>query len=89
MSFKNESSSDRLKRHIHDLSILNRIAEALNREVGLNQSLNVALSEVAELFDLRTGCRLEIAATYFWGRPRYARIPDGTRNRSFATAGTG
>ncbi len=44
-----------LQRSSHELSILKAIAEALNREVDLNRALQVALSQVVELFDLRTG----------------------------------
>jgi two-component system NarL family sensor kinase len=45
----------RLKRHNHELTILNRIAEALNREVDLPRALGTALENIAQLFDLRTG----------------------------------
>ena len=44
-----------LPRRSRELSILKAIAEALNREVDLNRALQVALSQVVELFDLRTG----------------------------------
>ncbi len=44
-----------LPRRSRELSILKAIAEALNREVDLNHALQVALSQVVELFDLRTG----------------------------------
>lgn len=44
-----------LERRNHELAILNRIAEALNREVDLKRSLNVALGLVAKLLDLQTG----------------------------------
>lgn len=44
-----------LQRRSRELSILKAIAEALNREVDLNHALQVALSRVVELFDLRTG----------------------------------
>ncbi len=44
-----------LHRSSRELSILKAIAEALNREVDLNRALQVALSQVVELFDLRTG----------------------------------
>ncbi len=46
---------DQLERRNRELSILNRIAEALNREVDLKRALNVALAQVAELLDLQTG----------------------------------
>lgn len=38
-----------------DLTILNRIAEALNREVDLQRALHVALASIVELFNLDTG----------------------------------
>ncbi|MEO1286683.1 MAG: GAF domain-containing sensor histidine kinase [Chloroflexota bacterium] len=38
-----------------DLTILNRIAEALNREVDLAQALDVAMANIVELFNLDTG----------------------------------
>jgi two-component system NarL family sensor kinase len=44
-----------LQRRSRELSILKEIAEALNREVDLDRALQVALSQVVELFDLRTG----------------------------------
>jgi two-component system NarL family sensor kinase len=44
-----------LPRRSRELSILKAIAEALNREVDLNRALQVALSQVVELFDLHTG----------------------------------
>ena len=39
----------------HELSILNIIADALNRQVDLRQALQATLSQVADLFDLETG----------------------------------
>lgn len=44
-----------LERRNRELAILNRIAAALNREVDLRESLNVALAQVSELLDLQTG----------------------------------
>lgn len=38
-----------------ELSILHAIAKALNREVDLNSAIQVALAQVVELFNLRTG----------------------------------
>jgi two-component system NarL family sensor kinase len=38
-----------------ELSILNSIAEALNRSVDLDQALQAALSQAADLLDLKTG----------------------------------
>ena len=50
-----ESNATQLQRRNRELSILKTIAEALNREVDLDQSLRTALAQVAELFGLRTG----------------------------------
>lgn len=44
-----------LEHQNHELIILNRIAEALNREVDLKRSLEVVLANIVELFDLETG----------------------------------
>jgi len=52
---KAESDTEKLKRRNRELSILNAIAEALNREVDLNRALGVALGQVARLLDLQTG----------------------------------
>jgi two-component system NarL family sensor kinase len=49
------ASSPELERRSRELSILKAIAEALNREVDLDRALQVALAQVVELFDLRTG----------------------------------
>lgn len=38
-----------------DLTILNRIAEALNREVDLLRALQVAMASIVDLFNLDTG----------------------------------
>jgi len=43
------------ERHIDELKILNQIANALNREVDLEQALNTALEHIVTLFDLQTG----------------------------------
>jgi two-component system NarL family sensor kinase len=43
-----------LTRHNRELSILNTIAEALNRTPDLDQILNVTLAKLAELLDLHT-----------------------------------
>lgn len=48
------SNTLKLKQRNRELSILNTIAEALNREVDLSQSIQVALEQVSDLFDLRT-----------------------------------
>lgn len=42
-------------RHTHELVVLKRIAEALNREVDLQHALQTALENIATLFDLTTG----------------------------------
>jgi two-component system NarL family sensor kinase len=52
---RTESDTEKLKRRNRELSILNAIAEALNREVDLNRALGVALGQVAKLLDLQTG----------------------------------
>ncbi|MBI3941823.1 MAG: GAF domain-containing sensor histidine kinase [Chloroflexi bacterium] len=49
------SDTEKLKRRNYELSILNAIAEALNREVDLDRSLHTALAQVVDLFDLQTG----------------------------------
>ncbi len=50
-----ESNTIKLQRRNRELSILNAIAEALNREIDLQQALHTTLAKVAELFDLQTG----------------------------------
>jgi len=50
-----ETESDQLQRRNRELSILNRIAQALNSSIDLQQALHAALAQVAELFDLHTG----------------------------------
>jgi two-component system NarL family sensor kinase len=52
---QSESDADQLRRRNYELSILNKIAEALNHSVDLGQTLNAALAQVAELLDLETG----------------------------------
>jgi two-component system NarL family sensor kinase len=49
------SDTDQLHRRNRELSILNNIAEALNRSVDLNQALQAALAKSAELLGLHTG----------------------------------
>ena len=51
----NPSDTAKLQRRNRELSILNAIADALNREVDLTRALHVALSQVAGLLDLATG----------------------------------
>jgi two-component system NarL family sensor kinase len=55
MSAKTETDAEKLRRRNHELSILNAIAEALNREIDLSQALQTALAQAAELLGLRTG----------------------------------
>jgi two-component system, NarL family, sensor kinase len=50
-----ESDADKLRRRNRELSILNTIAEALNRSFDLDEALQAALAQVAELLDLQTG----------------------------------
>ena len=52
---RTESDAEKLRRRNRDLSIFNAIAEALNREVDLNQALHAVLALVADLLDLQTG----------------------------------
>jgi two-component system NarL family sensor kinase len=52
---KAAASPDALERRNQELSILNAIAEALNREVDLRPALDAALTQVAKLLDLKTG----------------------------------
>ncbi len=49
------TDSDTLLRRSHELSILNTIAEGLNREIDLDRALYTTLERVVQLFDLRTG----------------------------------
>jgi two-component system NarL family sensor kinase len=55
MSAKSQSDTDKLQQRNRELSILNTIAEALNRETDLTQALQTTLAQVAELFGLHTG----------------------------------
>ena len=50
-----ESDTDKLERRNRELSILNTIAQALNREVDLTRALRVTLAHVADLLHLQTG----------------------------------
>ncbi len=52
---KIKSDTEKLRRRNRELSILNAIAEALNREVDLDRALHTALAQVTELLDLHTG----------------------------------
>ncbi len=49
------SDAEELQRRNRELSILNIIAQALNRSVDLEQTLHAALAQAADLFDLHTG----------------------------------
>lgn len=49
------TDAERLLRRNRELEKLSAIAQALNRPVGLEESLGVALANVAELFGLHTG----------------------------------
>ncbi len=48
-------TTDALARRTRELTILNQIAEGLNRETDLEQALQTTLERVVQLFDLRTG----------------------------------
>src|SRR5262245_26955830 len=50
-----EESNDKLRQRNRELFILHKIAEALHREINLDQALQTALAQVADLFDLHTG----------------------------------
>lgn len=51
----NESSAAQVRSRNHELSILNSIADALNRSVNIEEALQATLARVAELLGLRTG----------------------------------
>ncbi len=55
MTSQGLSDTEKLRRRNRELSILNAIAEALNRQVDLSRALQVALAQVARLLDLSTG----------------------------------
>ena len=50
-----DEHAERLKRRNAELSIINSMAQALNRSVDLDQALHAILAQVADLFDLQTG----------------------------------
>ena len=52
---QSDTRTEQLRRRNRELSILNTIAEALNREVDLTRSLHTVLTEVISLLDLNTG----------------------------------
>jgi two-component system NarL family sensor kinase len=49
------SEAEQLRRRNHELSILNSTAQALNRSLDLDEALNNALAQVADLLELHTG----------------------------------
>jgi len=49
------SEAEQLRQRNHELSILNSIAQALNRSLDLDEALNSALAQVADLLELHTG----------------------------------
>ncbi len=49
------SDTEQLQQRNRELTILNHIAEALNRSIDLDQILNTTLNQVTELFNLNTG----------------------------------
>ncbi len=55
MGSENLSDAEILRQRNRELSILNEIAQALNREVDLSQALHATLVKVADLLDLHTG----------------------------------
>lgn len=63
-----EAITEKLTKRNRELSILNTIADALNREVDLNRALDAALQKIAELFSVQTGWvwlqREDTGATY-------------------------
>ncbi len=50
-----QTDADKLRRRNAELSILNSIAQALNRSVDLDEAVQTTLAQVAELLDLHTG----------------------------------
>jgi two-component system NarL family sensor kinase len=50
-----DEHAERLKRRNAELSIINSMAQALNRSVELEQALHATLAQVADLLDLQTG----------------------------------
>src|SRR5260221_2581380 len=55
MSAKSQSDTDKLQQRNRELSILNAIAEACNREPDRPRGLHTTLAHVEELFGLHTG----------------------------------
>jgi two-component system, NarL family, sensor kinase len=52
---RGRSDTEKLQQRNRELSILNAIAQALNREADMQRALQVALGQVAELLNLHTG----------------------------------
>jgi two-component system NarL family sensor kinase len=52
---KKQRMGETLENKARELTVLNRIAEALNREVDLPRALQVALANIVDLFNLQTG----------------------------------
>lgn len=48
-------NTQKLQRRNHELTVLNHIAEALNREINLKDALETSLEKIVNLFDLTTG----------------------------------
>jgi len=75
------SDTDQLKKRNRELSILNTIAEALNREVDLSRALDAALNSIAALFNVQTGWiwlqREDSSATYLAAA---LNLPPGLKN---------
>lgn len=63
-----------LERRNRELSILNSIADALNREADLTRALNAVLARVAELLDLETGW------VYLWDESKRKFYTAATQN---------
>lgn len=83
------SDAELLQMRNRELAILNSIAQALNGSVDLEEALQAALAQVAELLGLRTG--------WIWllredtGEPYLAaaqNLPPGLKNRPAAMEGT-
>jgi two-component system NarL family sensor kinase len=78
------TNADKLKRRNAELAILNTIAQALNRSVDLDEAVQTALAQVADLLDLQTGwvwlLREEVGDSYLAAAqnlpPALAHRPD-------------
>lgn len=81
-------SDQEMQRLTRELSILNSIAQALNREINLDRALQTVLAQVADLFDLRTGwiflVNQESGATYLAASHN---LPPGLANQPERMAG--